>query len=106
MRQYHMNIEKSCHNFKLCNAAMETIQKILAYLESSKTLGLEEISSKFLKDGAEVSALPLCNIVNLSIKQHLFPNQCKITKLKPLFKKVSNFDPKNYRFTSLVTCCV
>ena len=97
-----MNIEKSCHNFKLCNAALETIEKILACLESSRTPGLEEISSKFLKDGTEVLALPLINIVNLSIKQPLFPGQCKITKLKPLFKKVSNFDPKNYRPTSLL----
>ena len=55
------------------------------------------ISSKFLKDGAEVLALPLCKFVNLPIKQSLFPDQSKIAKLKPLFKKGSKSDPKNYR---------
>ena len=66
-KQYYMNIEKSCHNFELCNATLETIKKILACLDSSKATGLDEISSKFLKDGAEVLALPLCNLVNLSL---------------------------------------
>ena len=55
------------------------------------------ISSKFLKDGAEVLALPLCKFVNLPIKQSLFPDQSKIAKLRPLFKKGSKSDPKNYR---------
>ena len=92
-----MNVEKSCHNFELCNATLETIKKILACLESSKALGLDEISSKFLKDGAEVLALPPCNLVNFSINQSLFPDQCKLAKLKLLFKKGSKIDPKNYR---------
>ena len=58
-KQYYMDIEKSCHNFELCNATLETIKKILAYLDSSKTPGLNGISSKFLKDGFVVLALPL-----------------------------------------------
>ena len=97
-----MNIEKSCHNFELCNATLETIKKILACLDSSKAPGLDKISSKFLKDGAVVLALPLCNVVNLSIKQSLFPDQCKIAKLKPLFKKGSKRDTENYRPISLL----
>ena len=48
---------------------------------------LDGISSNFLKDGAEVLAFPLCNLVNLSGKQSLLPDQGKIAKLKPLFKK-------------------
>ena len=101
-KQYYMNIEKSCHNFELCNATLETIKKILVCLDSSKAPGLDRISSKFLKDGAEVLALPLCNLVNLSIKHSLFPDQCKIAKLKPLFKKGSKRDLKNHRSVSLL----
>ena len=71
-------------------------------LDSSKAPGLDETSSKCLKDGAEVLALPLCNFVNLSIKRSIFPDQCKIAKLKPLFKKGSNSDQKNYRPVSLL----
>ena len=97
-----MNIEKIRHNFELCNATLETIKKILVCLEASKAPGLDGISSKFLKDGAEVLALPLCNLVNLSMKQSLSPDQCSIAKLNPLFKKDSKSDPKNYRPISLL----
>ena len=51
---------------------------------------------------SQVLALPLCNLVNLSIKQSLFPDQCKMAKLKPLFNKGSKSEPKNYRPISLL----
>ena len=104
-----MNIEKNCHNFELCNATLEALKKILACLNTLRAPGLDGIFSKFLKDGAEVLALPLqlckfckckkndLDLVNLSIKQSLFSDQCKIAKLKPLFKKGSKGDPKIYR---------
>ena len=41
-------------------------------------------------------ALPLGNIINLSIKLSTFPEECKIAKLKPIFKKCARTDPKNY----------
>ena len=78
------------------------LEKILACLDSSKAPGLDEISSKCLKDGAEVLALFLCNLANLPIEQSLFPDQCKIAKLTPLFKKGSKSDPKNHRPISLL----
>ena len=82
-----MKLEKNCRNFELCNATLETIKKILGCLNTSKAIGLDGISSIFLKNGQ--SALPLCNLINLSIKQSLFPDQIKIEKLKILFKKDS-----------------
>ena len=86
-KQYYMNIEKSCYNFELCNAALETIKKILACLDSPNVPALNEICSTFLKDGPEVLALPLCNLVNLSIKESLFTDQIKIAKVSPYLKK-------------------
>ena len=73
-KQYYMNMEKSCHNFELCNAKLETIKKILVCLDASKAPGFDRISLEFLKNGAEVLALPLCNPVNLSIEQSFFPD--------------------------------
>ena len=60
-----------------------------------------EMSPRFLKDGTEVLAKPICDIINLSIKLSTFPDKCKIAKLTPLFKKGSKTDPKNYRLISL-----
>ena len=62
---------------------------------------MDEIPSKFLKDGAEVLTKPICDIINLSIKLFTFPDKCKFAKLIPLLKKGLKTDPKNYRTISL-----
>ena len=59
-------------------------------------------NSFIIKDGATVFAKPISQICNLSIKYSIFPSDCKIAKLKPLFKKGSKTDPKNYRPISLL----
>ena len=41
-------------------------------------------------------------IINLSIKLSTFPEECKVAKLKPIFKKGARADPKNYRLISLL----
>ena len=51
-------------------------------------------NSLIIKDGATVFAKPISQICNLSIKYSIFPSDCKIAKLKPLFKKGSKTDPK------------
>ena len=61
-----------------------------------------QISSKFLKDSAEASALALKNLINLSIKLSTFPEDSKIAKVKPIFKKGANTDTNNYRSISLL----
>ena len=69
------------------NVSEEDVKKILHSLDTSKAAGMNQIPAKFLRNGAEVLALPLRNIINLSIKLSTFPEECKITKLKPIFKK-------------------
>ena len=46
--------------------------------------------------------MPTTQLCNLSISSGRFPDACKIAKLKPLFKKGSKTDPKNYRPISLL----
>ena len=55
---------------------------------------MDQIPVKYLRGGAQVLALPLGNIINLSIKPSAFPEECKIAKLKPMFKKGVRTDPK------------
>ena len=45
---------------------------------------MDNISGRFLKDGADILAIPATQICNLSIKLSHFPNNCKLAKLKPL----------------------
>ena len=58
---------------------------------------------KFLKEGAPVLASPITDLVNLSISLSLFPDDCKIAKLKPLYKKEAKTKPKNYQPISLLS---
>ena len=76
--------------------------KYLQDLDENKAAGLDNLSGKFLKDGATVLAKPISQICNFSIKYSIFPSDCEITKLKSLFKKGSKTDPQNYRPISLV----
>ena len=47
-------------------------------------------------------AKPISQICNLSIKQSIFPSECKTANVKILFKKGSKVEPKNYRPISLL----
>ena len=75
----------------------ETILKLLQDLDQNKAVGLDNLSGKFLKDGATVLAKPISQICNVSIKYSVFLSDCKIAILKPLFKKGSKTAPKSYR---------
>ena len=65
-------------------------------LYTSKDIGVDQIPARFPKEGAEVLALILINMINLSRKLPIFPEKCKIVKLKPIFKKGARTDPTNY----------
>ena len=45
---------------------------------------------------------PVPKICNFSIQSRIFPDPCKLAKLKPIFKKGSRKDPSNYKPISLL----
>ena len=49
-----------------------------------------------------ILATSITQICNLSIKLSTVPDECKIAKLKPFYKKGKKTDPKNYRPISLL----
>ena len=71
--------------------------KLLKDTNPEKAAGIDNLSGRFLKDGAVGLALPISKPCNLSIKRSKFPLDCKIAKFKPLYKKGSKIDQKNYR---------
>ena len=82
--------------------APATILKLLKQLNPAKSAGIDNLSGKFLKEGAPVLDSPITDLVNLSISLSLIPDDCKIAKLKPLYKKEAKTKPKNYRPISLL----
>ena len=78
------------------------MRKYLINLSPNKASEIDNLSGKFLKDGADVLALPISQLCNLSISLSTFPQHCKIAKLKPQYKKGSRTEPKNFRPISLL----
>ena len=64
-------------------------------LDTSKAAEMDQFLAKLQRGCAELRALPLKNIINLSTKLSTLPEECKIVKLKPIFKKGAYTDPKN-----------
>ena len=59
------------------NVDITSVEKILKNLDVAKACRIDQISARFLKDGAPVIAIHLANIINLSIELDTFPSQCK-----------------------------
>ena len=102
VREYYSNLGLENNFFCLKPTTYEVVLKLLEEINASKAAGIDKIGGRFLKDGATALALPIQNLCNLSIKLSKFPNECKIALLKPLFKKGSKLEAKNYRPISLL----
>ena len=88
--------------FRIKSTLEENVFKIIGNVKISKAAGTDRLPGRFLKDDAETLSEPISKICNLSISHGIFPNACKIAKLKPNFKKEKKFDPSNCRPISLL----
>ena len=61
------------------------VLKQLQALDPKKAVGLDEISSLFLRDGADVITSPVTHIVNISILTETVPSIFKDAKVVPPF---------------------
>ena len=100
---YDNNTVSKDLNFQLSETSPEKILSILKDLNPSRGAGIDNLSGKFLKDGAHVLAQPISQRFSLSIKLNVFRRPFKTAKVKPLFKKGSKADPQNYPIISLLS---
>ena len=73
------------------------ILKILKEFKTNKATGVENLARRFLKDVLSTLFTPIARIYNLSTKLASFPDECKVTKIKPLHKNGLKIDPKDFR---------
>ena len=78
------------------------IVKQLAALDPKKAIGLDDLSSFFLRDGADSITLPVMHIINTSILTKTVPESFKEARVIPLFKKGSKLEPGNYQPVSIL----
>lgn len=88
--------------FNLATASKNTILNASKNTAVSKATALDNISCRFLRDGAKVLAKSNTDLCNLSIPSRKFPKSCKIAKLMQLLKKGSLTKPQHYRLMSLL----
>ena len=100
---YNKTLKVPNTRFKFTFVSEDSVLKILKNIDENKAAGIDNLSGKFLKDGATILAKPIFQICNLSIKYSIFPNDCKTAILKPLFKRGSKTDPKNCCPISLIS---
>ena len=89
-------------SFSLSPVSRHFIFSQLSSLKVNKSTGLDGISSRFLKDGADVIVDPILHIINLSISSEVVPSEFKMARVKPLCKKGSRLEVGNYRPVSIL----
>ena len=103
VKDYYNDMFELSHNkLNFQTVQPNTISNLLKSCNVNKAAGIDNVSGRFLKDGADVLGIPITQICNLSIKLSHFPKDCKVAKLKPLYKKGTKTDPKNFRPISLL----
>ena len=70
---YYNSLGLSRNSFKFSQISEEDMRKYLINLSSNKASGIDNLSGKFLKDGADVLALLIGQLCNLSISPSTFP---------------------------------
>ena len=102
VKKYHENIDLDGKSFSFRPTTQASVLKLLEEVNTSNSAGIDNLAGKFLKEGAPALATPITDLCNLSISLSSFPDDCKITKLKPLYKKEAKTKPKNYKPISLL----
>ena len=87
--------------FIIAHISVDEVVDIIAALPK-KSIGPHSIPINFLKIVADLVAIPLCRIINLSFSKGIFPELLKISKVIALFKGGSTEEVNNYRPISLL----
>lgn len=87
-------------NFETVN--VDDVKKIMDKLKTKNSTGYDDISTKLLKRISHIIATPLTMIINQSLCTGIFPNDLKIAKVIPIYKKENPHIFDNYRPISLL----
>ena len=82
-----------------------TCEEVLSVIINMKNLHTKEIydmSNNFLKKVINVILLSLTYIIKLFLNERVFPDQLKVAKVCPVFKKGQRCNPGSYRLISII----
>ena len=90
------------HNFTFQLISEENTMLVLNHLKSKPSCGYDGISTKLLKVCKHQICKPLTLVINQMLSNGIFPDDLKIAKVIPLFKKGDQSLLNNYRPISLL----
>ena len=83
---------------------MTEINNAISSLNINKSYGHDQIPKYFLRIASPVVTAFLHLFVQFSFTNGIFPKNCTIAKIIPIFKKGDRQSPTNYRPISILTC--
>lgn len=101
-------IKERIMNGKNCTLALKAVsinevKELLKSVKSDTQFGLDNIDGRMVKIMAEYIALPVCHILNCSIREGVFPHAWRVAKVIPIIKdSKSAFNGSNCRPISIL----
>ena len=91
------------HTFSFPKITRPEITKIIKELDTSKSIGKDQIPASFIKIAFDILDEPLTKIFNRSISENKFCEEAKTAIIPPIFKKDDRTLKENYRPVSILT---
>ena len=107
--KYHPSIIKinesdlPVNKFSFNEVTEDEVYNILKSLNPKKSVGVDTVPPYVVKSAAEVLRTPFTKLINLSIRESVFPSNAKIAAVLPFFKSADRLLKKNYRPVSILT---
>ena len=79
------------------------VLKLLNKLNKSKGAGLDNLSSRLIRECADLISPYISTIFNCCLTTGIFPDDWKLAKVTPIFKQGDRSDMNNYRPISVIS---
>ena len=79
------------------------VKLLILNLNANKSNGPGSFPTKILKFIVDIISRPICELINMSISNGIFPDTLKIAEVIPVFKKGNKLSCNNYRPISLLS---
>jgi hypothetical protein len=79
------------------------VESLTKGLKGKYSAGYDDIPECLVKQCIQMVKKSLTHIYNVSLYSGVFPNEQKIAKVKPFYKKEDRYDIQNYRPISLLS---
>ena len=90
--------------FQFCTVEEAEMAVIVRNMKPKRSTGHDEISNKLLKELWPSLSKPVTFLINDCLQREYFPQEWKVAKIVPIFKKGDPTIANNYRPISLLCC--